>query len=320
MPLIAQQPTFAAAAMILVLLGIILLGSIYVWGLLSNRYMAGKPVLPPYCPRRFAPWSGFDLLIILSFYFLVLFSFSFGTFLLEKWTAQNIASQKNQQPTAEAKVGKTTDHPIAQLLKDKDPLVLVLAWTVGAVIAPIVEEFLFRVLLIGWLESVERRWLRRSIRLLRILPCGLVPIVFSSVLFAALHYRRESPTSEESHLIFTLCLTGAVSLLTLAFSLSWLHWHNGATAKDFGWDRAYFLEDLRWGATAFFAIAVPIFALQSILKVWAIPEKYAPDPIALFFFAIVLALLYYRTHRIVPSIVLHMMLNSTSLTIAWLAQ
>jgi membrane protease YdiL (CAAX protease family) len=34
---------------------------------------------------------------------------------------------------------------------------------------------------------------------------------------------------------------------------------------------------------------------------------------------LVLGLLYYRTHRIVPSVVLHMSLNLTTLAMAWLA-
>jgi membrane protease YdiL (CAAX protease family) len=320
MPLFAQHPTPLAAAMILALLGIILIGSIYVWGMLGNRFTAGKPVLPAYRPRRFVPWSGFDLLIVLSFYIFVLFSLMFGAFFLEKLTGQEIVRHMESHPKAEQKVEKTTEHPIAQLLRDKGPLAFVLAFSVGVAIAPVVEEFLFRVLLIGWLESAERRRLRRLSRLLRTLPRGMIPIFLSSLLFASLHYRTAAPASEESNLFFTLILTGTVSLLTLAFSLAWLSWHSGATAKDFGWSTEHFWDDIVLGAGTFFVIAVPMFVLQIILKVWLIPAKFAPDPIALFFFALVLGLLYYRTHRILPSIVLHMMLNGTSLTIAWLGQ
>lgn len=42
------------------------------------------------------------------------------------------------------------------------------------------------------------------------------------------------------------------------------------------------------------------------------------DPVALFLFGTVLGYLYQRTHRIVPCIVTHMLFNAFSLTIAWL--
>jgi membrane protease YdiL (CAAX protease family) len=42
----------------------------------------------------------------------------------------------------------------------------------------------------------------------------------------------------------------------------------------------------------------------------------AADPIALFVFALMLGVLYLRTHRIGPSIVAHMGLNLTSLMLA----
>ena len=40
---------------------------------------------------------------------------------------------------------------------------------------------------------------------------------------------------------------------------------------------------------------------------------YAPDPIPLFFLALVFGALYHRTHRIAPSLVLHMAFNATSI-------
>jgi membrane protease YdiL (CAAX protease family) len=43
----------------------------------------------------------------------------------------------------------------------------------------------------------------------------------------------------------------------------------------------------------------------------------APDPVALFILALVLGTLYYRTHRIVPSIVTHAAFNATTLLLLW---
>ncbi len=42
---------------------------------------------------------------------------------------------------------------------------------------------------------------------------------------------------------------------------------------------------------------------------------YAPDPVPLFFLALVFGLLYRRTHRIAPSLVLHMAFNATAVVL-----
>ena len=80
-------------------------------------------------------------------------------------------------------------------------------------------------------------------------------------------------------------------------------------------------SDVRLGLVAFAAVAVPIYAIQ--IGVTKLQEhagySAAADPVSLFFFALALGFLYYRTHRIVPAIVLHMSLNLTSLAMAWLA-
>jgi membrane protease YdiL (CAAX protease family) len=37
----------------------------------------------------------------------------------------------------------------------------------------------------------------------------------------------------------------------------------------------------------------------------------------MFFFAVVLGIVYFRTHRLVPSIVMHVVFNGVMLTAAW---
>jgi hypothetical protein len=44
---------------------------------------------------------------------------------------------------------------------------------------------------------------------------------------------------------------------------------------------------------------------------------YGPEPIPLFFLALVLGYLYYRTHRIVPSIVAHAVFNLFTMIVLW---
>jgi hypothetical protein len=69
------------------------------------------------------------------------------------------------------------------------------------------------------------------------------------------------------------------------------------------------------GIAAFAAVAAPIYmALWYALNL--LPSYLAPDPFVLFFFTLALGILFYRTHRIMPSLVLHASLNATSLMLA----
>jgi membrane protease YdiL (CAAX protease family) len=318
MLLLAQQPIHAADLWLMILEWTILCGSLFVWIYSCSRFLCGRPVLPAYQPRKFTPWTGLDLLLILFFYLFVIFAIQFGVFCTEKATGRQIIDREDDRPAAEQKhIEKTTMHPAAQLLKDKNPLLLVFVFVVVAVVAPIAEEFFYRLLLIGWLESSEHRWRRKLRSLLGVLPRGMLPIVLSSLLFASMHNWKESPEVERNILIFNLGMTGLIYIFTLAFAFCWLRWQTGATAKDFGWDAKRFWGDIVTGMTAFLAVALPIYALHIDLAYYILPQKYAPDPISLFFFALVLGLLYYRTHRIVPSIVVHALLNASSLAMAW---
>lgn len=59
---------------------------------------------------------------------------------------------------------KTSQHPILEMLQGHPDLgVLAVALFAAVVAAPIFEEFLFRLLLQGWLEKVEHRWMPKEI-------------------------------------------------------------------------------------------------------------------------------------------------------------
>ena len=83
-----------------------------------------------------------------------------------------------------------------------------------------------------------------------------------------------------------------------------------------GFSSEKFFSDIPLGFIAFFAIAAPIYSIQLTAQ-YLVPQKYAPDPIPLFFLAIVFGYLYHRTQRITASIVLHMMLNLVSMMMLW---
>ncbi len=137
-------------------------------------------------------------------------------------------------------------HPIEKMMLD-NPSTGVLFWAfcTAVIAAPLVEEFLFRVILQGWLEKAFIRTKR----------------------FAAAQAAGEEVTEEQ--------LTSQ------------------SPDTTFMWQ--------------------PI-VLSSIT--FALPHAgHGPDPVPLFFLAMVLGYLYAKTHRILPGIVVHMALNGTSMLI-----
>jgi hypothetical protein len=192
-----------------------------------------------------------------------------------------------------------------------------LCGTAAVVVAPVAEEFFFRVLLQGWLEKVERTWRRRLPMLRRWMPLGAMPILISSTVFAGQHFREEAPMVNVDLFMLLLACDGIARILTIIFSILFLHWRVGATAIDFGWAPKNILADVRLGLITFAAIAVPIYGCMIAVS-QLLPKKFAPDPIPIFFFAIALGLLYNRTHRAAPSIAVHMALNAASLAMVYL--
>lgn len=287
------------------------------WIYLLKRAADTNSLLPRYQPRLNAPWTGLDLVVIVIFYL----SLSFATHLaLFGWpknapaaAPEGAARIENAAPPDKPAVKTTAAHPLAQLLKDKDPKIFLLALLVGAIIVPIFEEFFFRVLFTGWLLAVERRW-RGKLRSFRP-PRAVLPIAITSLVFASLHIRGQSREIPETNLVLSMFGLAAISIVTFAFAVTWISLRHGASARDFGWDASKWPDDVGTGAWAFFATALPIYALQ-IALLYVLPSGIAPDPFALFFFACVLGTLYFRTSRLLPSTVMHMLLNAGSLVLA----
>ena len=112
------------------------------------------------------------------------------------------------------------EHPVVELIQQRPSGMMLVVLTVSTVlIAPLFEEFLFRVLLQGWLEKVEESWLSRlrdnqdepsdetsstventvnidpnpaeggvsKVSLFGITP-GFLPIAISSLIFSLMHF------------------------------------------------------------------------------------------------------------------------------------
>ncbi len=285
------------------------LGSLTVWAVVADRLRRGEPVVP-YEPRRQVPWGPGHVLAVPLIFFAVVGLMALSA---SSWFPLDRA-ERDSPPEAAAHAEKKPQraHPLVIALEAEPGLAAVLvAVFAGVVAAPLSEEFLFRLLLQGWLEKVERRW-RRRLAVLRRLALGLLPVLVATSTFALLHFHTATTIDDPRRYLRAVALEAAARLVTIGLALWLLRSTVRATAKDLGFVPARFWADVRLGLLASVAVLVPLYLLQfGLLHVF--PENVSPDPVSLFFFTLVLGSLYFRTHRIVPSIVLHVVLNGTSL-------
>jgi membrane protease YdiL (CAAX protease family) len=276
----------------------------------DQRTAGGVRWLPAYQPRRPVPWQGLDLLLIVAVYYVLPLFF---LVLVNTVICPGILSESVSDV-----VPLSAEHSVLKLIKTGDPWIWLLCFVSGVIVAPLGEEFFFRVLLQGWLETVENRWRHRLLWLRRVLPRAVASILLSALPFAAMHFRTESAHPAQV-LVIQLFAVIVVNLATMAFAIYFLRVRVGATAADFGWNPKTLVNDVCLGLLWFFAIIVPIYAIQLTLSA-VLPASVAADPIPLFVFALILGFVYFRTHRILPALVIHAALNATSLTLVLLSE
>ncbi|NUQ66161.1 MAG: CPBP family intramembrane metalloprotease [Pirellulales bacterium] len=300
-------PQNAAWISALVLAGIV--ACVAAWVRVALLLVRGEAPFP-YEPRRPVPWRFGDVAAILLVYLIPpLAGLALGLAGLEPGrTAPDVKARPEELGVS---------HPVLDLLASgPGTATLLFCVFVVVVVAPVVEEFLFRLVLQGWLERIERHGLRH--RGLRRKIYGAMPILVTAVLFASLHFRTVQPKLDPARVIDMLSQVAVWNLVVLGLGVALLRLRSGATLADLGLQPQRILPDIGLGLTTFFAIAPPIYFLQAVLH-YFLSDFFAPDPITLVFFAVALGLLYFRTHRITAPVALHVALNGTSLLIAWLA-
>lgn len=170
-------------------------------------------------------------------------------------------------------------HPLIELLKEHpDPWFFVLSGIAALIVAPLAEEYFFRVLLQGWFEQVAAY----GSTVTQILLGGRPDDVNSDLLARPVsdqHDPRRSPDQSEV----------AVE----------------SQSADYGFGIARNRSRL----TAMWPIALSAFLFAMA------HSSHGPDPIPLFVLAVGLGYLYQRTHRILPCIVVHFLLNSCSMAV-----
>lgn len=330
----------------LVVAGIALAGTVASFAMLvrlARRLRRGEPILPRQ-PREPVPWGLGEVLLVAAGYAglwiaaHVVDRALFGPLpspvasLAAPQGKEAIGGEPGPSPADAEGTGRALEasdrprppgdvnHPLIRLIRQRPHwTTLVGALVVAVLIAPVVEEFLFRLVLQGWLESVETR--ARHFWAVGQRAEGVAAVLVVSVAFAALHYREAEPPAQAEALMREFGCHAMASLATLFFGLVLLRGLSGATLEDLGIRWGMIGADIRLGLGVFLTIAAPMYGVQialSLILPALVSRAIAPDPVTLGLFAMVLGALYSRTHRIVPAITLHMALNGTSVLLAWL--
>lgn len=199
-----------------------------------------------------------------------------------------------------------SEHPLVVLLKNDSSFNLsALAVLTAVVMAPLVEELLFRVVLQGWFEKAETFLMARR--------HGVKPETVEAIdsdpvdqaLFDALPDLPPESAAEASVPVEEVTHIAEPTPESVFQSPHVVDMPETAVpAKVL---RSWLGLPQGWWPILGSAL---MFALMHLGN--------GPDPIPLFVFALVLGYLYQRTHRIWPSLVAHMLLNGSSLTMLFL--
>jgi len=245
------------------------------------------------------PWSGFDVLLILGVWLAPL---------LLSVVLTIIASQLLAIAPAE----ETQDHghALAQLIEQSgnSPVILLIALIAGVIVAPIVEEFLFRMLLQGWLEAKFHQ--------LQIPHASGIAIVTVALFFAAIHIDSNEAIDVWVLLIAFLVMS-VYSLLIFMAGILYLTLIRNVPIGDYliGTER-FFRPGFFKGAGCCLLVILLCFALNAALGTMYPNTNVAP--ITIFFFALALGVLYSRTQNLSYCVLLHACLNAISLALVWL--
>lgn len=197
---------------------------------------------------------------------------------------------------------------------------LALCLVATGILAPIVEEILFRGLLQGWCHTVELQSRRNRPTARRIwgrIPVGAISIGMVALLFAAAHY-RPNPLPPAHEAIKIMVARQAIAyLLFLVVVLAVVVIRNPSRWARLFFDRRWFVNDLVLGAGWFLAALIPLYLVQGFLKS-VLPEQTPADPFTMVLVGAILGILFARTGRLTASIVFHVLLNVTSLPLALL--
>ena len=209
------------------------------------------------------------------------------------------------------------EHPLTILMIQgkKEPLILLVCFLMAVVAAPLCEEFLYRVVLQGYLQSLEESLRRAGLVFFKGIPRGFVSVFIVALIFSLLHWR--DPASETmpdpNMLFYQMAALLAANFATLLLGIVYLVVLRKGSLSELGLVPTNMKSDLRGAAILYAMIIIPMFMIQIALKSLA-PEMVA-DPITLMVLAMTLGILFFRTNRFLPVLLLHMIFNAVSFTL-----
>ncbi|MDR2345198.1 MAG: CPBP family intramembrane metalloprotease [Planctomycetaceae bacterium] len=210
-------------------------------------------------------------------------------------------------------------HPITQLISnDKNILTLLIVFICVVIAAPLIEEFLYRGILTGWLADSTTIYLPQlgfSNKMTKIISV-ILSLGFPSLYFACLHFTSTSERSNEL-LFISICAVTLSNLISFVLGVFYLTKIRNFTLEQIGFQINRLRFDILLSLAAAVLIIPPILILTGILR--SIFPTFVIDPLPLFFFAIVLGGIFLKTRRLLPCIFIHAILNSTSFIILILA-
>lgn len=214
------------------------------------------------------------------------------------------------------------EHPLTILMirGKKEPYILLVCFLVAVVAAPLCEEFLFRVVLQGWLQSLEESLRRAGLFFFRGIPRGCVSVFIVAMIFSLIHWREPaSETMLDPNILFYQMLAQmTANFATVLLGIAYLVVLRNGTLQEMGLVTKNMRSDFRGAVVLYLMIIIPMFMIQIALKSLA-PEMMA-DPITLMVLAMTLGILFFRTNRFLPVFSLHMIFNTVSFALLmWIA-
>ncbi|GHT46900.1 hypothetical protein FACS189454_08750 [Planctomycetales bacterium] len=233
-------------------------------------------------------WSGFDVLLLFAVWFASMVVCVSGMYAV---AGIDIAEQSQN-------AAETTEHPLAQLIEKNKSSVLfiVVGLLSGVILAPLTEEFLFRLVLQDYLER----------KFARLPNAGLVGAAF---VFALLHGAKRGDL-DENILFFSLLGAGLANLITILAGIYYLY-----AVRKIPIGQYFFQNNWNRRKTGMFAgiflITIPtVMGLNAVLQL--LYPNAVVDPVPLFFFAVVLGWVFQQTRQLVVCVAMHAALNAIS--------
>lgn len=195
-----------------------------------------------------------------------------------------------------------TKHPLVELVQEAPrPTYFVLSGFAALIVAPITEEFFFRMVLQGWLENVARA--------LRMWRAGDEPAaeLSSEVLLGAIVGSGGMTIDAQQSARSPLPPTGDDTSEEDPYRSPLARFGDGESGQAPVTDSS--ITPSERPASWPIVVSAVVFALAHL--------GHGPDPIPLFLLAVGLGYLYQRTHRVYPCIVVHFLVNAVSMLQLW---